>query len=112
MRFGFENFVDNGTLKWKRGNIVPDSTDRVSRRELFSICGTLVGHFPIVGWLRIATSYLKRHSDGLKWGDWIGERVEKLLKFLLAEVGRCDREGGSWFVNSQCHVGIVWCDAS
>ena len=92
---GLQDFVDDGTLKWKHGNIVPDSTDRVFRRELFSIYGTLVGHFPVVEWLRIVTSYLKRHCDVFKWGDWIGERVEKLLKDVLAEVGRCDPVGGS-----------------
>ena len=55
---------------------------------------------------------MKRHSDGFKLGDWIGERVVKLLKDVLAEVGRCDPVGGSWFVYPQCHVGIVWCDAN
>ena len=32
---GLQNFVDNGTLKWKRGDIVPNSVDRVSRCEHF-----------------------------------------------------------------------------
>ena len=38
------------------------------------------GHFPVVRWLPIANSYLKHHRDKFKWGDWIAERVEKLLK--------------------------------
>ena len=83
-------------LKSKRGNIVPDSIDRVSRRENFSFCGTLVGHFHDVGWLRIATSYLRHHSNDFKLGNWIGERVEKLLKCVFGEVGKCDPVGGSY----------------
>ena len=45
---GLQNFVDNGTLKWKRGNIVPDSIDRVSRRELFLFAIPWLVTFPLL----------------------------------------------------------------
>ena len=45
-------------------------------RELFSICGKLVGHNPIAGWLRVACSYVKLHAEGEKWVDDIGVKDE------------------------------------
>ena len=55
----------DGTLIWSRGNEIPDCVDKlVTRRELFSLCGRLVGHYPVAGWLRIACGFIKRHADG------------------------------------------------
>ena len=42
----------DGNLTFKRGNILPDLPQRMSRKELFSLCGKLVGHYPVAGWLR------------------------------------------------------------
>nr|XP_027233814.1 uncharacterized protein LOC113825211 [Penaeus vannamei] len=72
----------NGELIFRRGNEIPEVKDNLSRRELFSICGKLVGHYPITGWLRVACSYVKRRADR---GRWNAPKSEK---------------------------GVIWCDAS
>ena len=38
-------------LMFSCGNSVPVVDGKMSRRELFSVCGKLVGHYPIAGWL-------------------------------------------------------------
>ena len=61
----------DGLLKFSRGNKIPEVTGCITKRELFSICGKLVGHYPVAGWLREACSYVNRHTEGEKWGDEI-----------------------------------------
>ena len=60
--------------------------DKVSRKELFSVCGKLVGHYPIVGWLRVACSYLKRHAGGCAWTDYVRDHVHDVLREMVEEV--------------------------
>ena len=38
-----------GKLMFGRGNETPEVTDSLTKQELFSVCGKLVGHYPIVG---------------------------------------------------------------
>ena len=46
--------IEHGKLRWRRGNMVPDAPDIVTRRGVFSLCMRLVGHFPMCGWFRLA----------------------------------------------------------
>ena len=44
---GLQVHVSNeGILRFGRANVIPDIGDNISRRELFSICGKLVGALP------------------------------------------------------------------
>ncbi|XP_076049741.1 uncharacterized protein LOC143030477 [Oratosquilla oratoria] len=49
-----------GTLMFRRGNEIPKVTDEMCKRKLFSLCGKLVGHYSVAGWLRTECSYTKR----------------------------------------------------
>ena len=102
----------DGKLVWRRASQVPSLPDsgRISRRDLFSICGQLVAHHPVAGWLRVACGYIKRVSDGRAWEDDVGQRAREMLSEVVAEVQRSDPVGGPWRVTSE--RGTVWCDAS
>ena len=55
----------NGHLDWVQKKDLPEVADQiVTCKELFSICGRLVAHYPIAGWLRVACSYIKQHAAG------------------------------------------------
>ena len=54
----------DGRLEFGRANDIPEVKDDLTKKELFSICGKLVGHYPVAGWLRVACSYIKRHAEG------------------------------------------------
>ena len=102
----------NGHLEWVRRKDLPDVTDQtVTRKELFSICGRLVAHYPIAGWLRVACSYMKRHAAGQRWEDPVGEQVMAWLRLVLQRVRDADPVRGRWAVSPVSH-GRVWCDAS
>ena len=51
-----------GKLMFGRGNKIPEVTDSLTKRELNLVWGKLVGHYPIVGWLRISCSFIKRQT--------------------------------------------------
>ena len=98
-------------LTFQRGNTVPDVSGSLTRKELFSLCGKLVGHYPVCGWLRVTCSYLKRIADGTRWDDYIGDRVMGVVREVLREVEHHDPVKGQWNV-SQTNSRTVWCDAS
>lgn len=102
-----------GDLIWKRGTplpSLPDETKKLSRRELFSICGQLTAHYPVAGWLRVACAYTKRVSEGRSWDDDVGKTARLLLTELVARLHSEDPVKGKWTNKSE--VGRVWCDAS
>ena len=54
---------ENGVIRWRRDNVI-DSLDKVTtKRQVFSWCGQVLGHFPVTGHLRTACSYLKRMTN-------------------------------------------------
>ena len=79
-----------GQLLWSRGNELPDVLEPVTRRELFSVCGVLTGHYPVAGWLRVACSFVKRNSEGSRWDDLIGDRACTMLQETIQKVRRQD----------------------
>ena len=92
---GLQVSQTNGQLKWRRGNNLPEIPEVVSRWQLFSMCGQLVGHYPVAGWLRVACGFIKRHSKRQWWEDNVGEKAKLLLTELVDRVQRDDPVRGS-----------------
>ena len=44
---GLQVWEKDGTLRWKRGSQIPEIPNRLTRRRVFSLCGKLVGQFPV-----------------------------------------------------------------
>lgn len=65
----------NGRLVYLRGNEIPVVSENMTKRQLFSLCGKLVGHYPVAKWLRIACSYIKRRADCDGWDDEVSRDV-------------------------------------
>ena len=107
------NRIRDGSLGFRRGNDIPVVAENamVTKRQLFSICGKLVGHYPVGGWLRVACSFLKRTCAGHTWEDQAGEQAQELLAHLLARVHMEDPVRGSWHI-AEVQACRVWCDAS
>ncbi|XP_036361043.1 uncharacterized protein LOC118764383 [Octopus sinensis] len=100
-----------GALVFRRGNEIPELGASMNRRELFTVCGKLVGRYPIAGWLRTACSFIKRQAEGVKWNDRVGEKTTDMIQEVLVRVRAEDQVKGSWYV-PKSKSGIVWCDAS
>ena len=54
-----------GNLLFSRANEIPEVEQIMTRPELFSVFGKLVGHYPRAGWLRVACSYAKHNAEGV-----------------------------------------------
>ena len=109
---GMKVFKDQHVVRWKRDNQVRDELDveSISRRELYSLCGQLVGIHPVASWLRPSCSYLKRLSEG-RWDEKIDEELFEKIKWVLKTVRESDPCRGLWAIDD-CREGIIWCDAS
>ena len=105
------NKNEQGELIFSRGNSVPKEVAQLSRRQLFSLCGKLIGHYPVAGWLRVACSFMKRSAEGERWDDSVGDGVILMINDVLQRVQTEDPVRGSWYV-ARVSCGDIWCDAS
>lgn len=103
----------NGRLVWSRDNELDafPATATITKREVFSICGRLLGHYPVAGWLRTACSFVKRLASDGAWDSPAPEVALRRLRETLERVRVNDPVQGEWLVGSDKR-GRVWCDAS
>ena len=84
-----------------------------ARRSVFSVCGKLVGHFPVCGWLRVAMVAIKRRATSVSSG-WDNEVRDAALRSMQTEtvawVTHDDPVRGNWCVDR--NEFTVWVDAS
>lgn len=111
---GLRTFVQDDEVKWKRddANFVKEAIrqENLTKKDIFSICGKLIGHFPICNWLRPYCAYIKRMTNDNDWKDVVDCRVGLKLLEVLTAVQINDPVGGNWYVSGdRCKV---WCDAS
>ena len=111
--FGLQVWGEDNSLYWRRGNKIPDMPRVIMRRNVFSLCGKLVGHLPVGGWLRVAVAFIKwRASDVTAgWDDKIDDApLNTMIKEVLTRVCKEDPAQGRWCVDGQ--TLSVWVDAS
>ena len=111
---GLRLYHHDGTLKWKRPEPVEGSVSpSMTRRQLFSLCGKWVGHFPVAGWLRPAASYVKRFCDDhhRSWETPIGVMAAQRATEIQKKLQEHDPVKGTWRVQPHSQF-TVWCDAS
>jgi len=98
---------------WQHDGELPslESNSSVSKRELFSVCGKLTGHFPVAGWLRVACSFMKRLTQSDMWDGVVSDHVQKMLLETLDKVAKYDPVKEKWLV-ATTDTGTVCCDAS
>ena len=108
---GLRVIGDKDKQIWKRDGALPVIDSKMTKRELFSVCGKLIGHYPVANWLRVACSYVKRLTNAIAWNDTIPAHTRTLIDEILQRVYQQDPVEGSWNVPDGEH-GIMWCDAS
>ena len=98
---GLAVMMEHGKLRLKRGSMVPDAPDIVTRRAVFSLCGRLVRHFPVCGWLRVACGELKRRASSITkgWDETRGNLLQCVISETMDSVRRDDPAHGDWCVD-------------
>ena len=69
---GLRVWGEQGGLAWRRdelSNVPPELMWGV----VFSYCSKLVGHYPVCGWLRVVTAFIKRRANHIteSWNEVI-----------------------------------------
>lgn len=106
---GLQLQVNNGELKFRRGNELPTITDTLTKRELFSVCGRLVVHFPLAGWLRVVSSIVKKMAQG-GWETHVDGHVLQVTIEIVERVKMSDPVRSRRLV-PMTTTAKVWCDA-
>ena len=99
----------DGTL-W---SVVPEVSSVVMRRTVFSLCGWLVSHLPVCGWLCVAYEIVKWRASSVTKG-WDNEARDTVLQHMMFEtiesVQQDDPACGDWCVDSK--EMNIWVNAS
>ena len=86
------------------GGAEPRSQKYLTRCGVFSLCGILVIHLPVCGWLRVATGIMKRRACMVTKG-WDDETADALLIGMVVEtvtrVKKNDPARGDWCVQGK-----------
>ncbi|XP_043204508.1 uncharacterized protein LOC122371842 [Amphibalanus amphitrite] len=104
---------EGSDLVWTRDNDIGSVQQPLTKRALFSLCGRLVGHLPVCGWLRPATSFVKRVANATTatWDTEVKDsRVLQMVKEIMQRVEEADPGRGRWNVSGD--EATVWVDAS
>ena len=110
---GLYVWEEHGRLQWRRDGAYPTAPDVLTRRSIFSVCGRLTGHFPVCGWLRVATAFLKRRANAVTtgWDDEVEDPpLRRMLEEIIVRAAQIDPTHGDWCVNGRDVT--VWVDAS
>uniref|UniRef100_A0A5S6QA32 Integrase catalytic domain-containing protein n=1 Tax=Trichuris muris TaxID=70415 RepID=A0A5S6QA32_TRIMR len=100
-------------LVWRRDAEMVDVPQRLSRRSVFSYCGSLIGHFPVFGWLRVATAFLKRAVTAatLSWGEAVENSwLKTFVDEIAVKIRKEDPVRGEWNISGE--QARLWVDAS
>ena len=96
---------------WRRNGELPTKpSNGVTRGALHSWVGELVGHFPVAGWLRVASGYLQRctATEGIAWDSVISEGIQAKANDVAERLrDQGDPVYGSWLGGSHPRSGAV-----
>ena len=92
-------------------DVKPLNLNSMTKRQIFSLCGKLFGHYPVAGWLRVTLSFVKRGSQGNAWDSFADHAAIERLKEVLTRLKADDPVKGVWSV-PPTGVTNIWCDAS
>lgn len=62
---GLQVGIEDKKLFWRRDNDFGEIPSLLTRRKIFSLCGKMTGNLPVCGWLRVASSFVKRTANTL-----------------------------------------------
>ena len=82
----------------------------MTKRQVFSLCGKLVGHYPVAGWLRVACSFVKRNRSSNAWDSFAGSVAIQRLREVSSRLNVDDAVKRIW--SASFGKLNVWCDAS
>jgi len=100
---------------WRRDGKIPTiDFDSLSRREVQSFVGELIGHFPVCSRLRIMSGMMQRMTaaESNEWNNKVSDEIMEKLKLTIEYIKtHGDLCIGKWIVKKDEPL-IIWTDAS
>ena len=100
-------------LRWRHNDERPKVSNVLTRCAVFSVCGRLIGYFPVCSWFRVAAAFVKQRANAVTTG-WDDKTQDSMLHRMLDEIvmrlSQTDPAHGDWCANGQ--KVTVWVDAS
>ena len=72
-------------MSWRSNGELPLLPGVLTHRSIFSLCGKLMGHLPICGWLSIATAFVRWCANSVTAG-WDYEMGDPPLIQMLSNI--------------------------
>ena len=82
----------------------------MTKQQVFSLCGKLVGPYPVARWLQIACSFVKRSCESNIWDSFARSVAMQRLREVLSRLNVDDPVKGIWLASSG--KLNVWGDAN
>ena len=111
---GLQTYEKKGVVHWRqtelKKEINPSNLNSMTKRQVFSLCRKLVGHYPVARCLQIACSFVKKSCESNAWDSFAGSVAIQKLRKVLSCLDIDDPVKGIWSASSG--KLNVWCDAS
>jgi len=101
-------------FQWKRDGQLPQMVEQMTRRQIHKVLGEWVGHYPVCGWLRVASGYIQRLTakEGVGWDEKVSqETMDKVRQVSERLLSGEDPVKGKWLAREGGKM-TVWTDAS
>ena len=102
---GLKTYEKKDVVYWRRTElkkeINPSNLNSMTKWQVFSLCGKLVGHYPVAGWLRVACSFVKRSYESNAWDSFSESVAIQRLREVLCRLDVDDLVKGIWSASSR-----------
>ena len=97
------------TLQLRCGTAIPEVPNVLTRHAVFSLCGRLMGHLPVCGWLHVVASTIKCRASTVIKG-WDNKTTDTLLVHMVTEtIARVKRSNPTgWQLGSYWKRMELW----
>ena len=101
---GLQTYEKKGVVHWRRTELKKEinlsNLNSMTKRQVFSLCGKLVSHYPVAKWLQIACSFVKRSCESNAWDSFAGSVVNQRFRKVLSCLDVDDPVKGIWSASS------------
>lgn len=85
---GFKLAAEQRKLFWKIDNGIDELDNLETKRQFFPFCGQVLGHLPVFGWMRVASSFVKKlvSESTDSWDKALSDKTLKVFKLFREKV--------------------------
>ena len=99
-----QTYEKKGVVYWRRTELKKEinlsNLNSMTKRQVFFLCGKLVGHYPVARWLQIVCNFVKRSCESNAWDSFAGSVAIQRLRKVLSCLDVDEPVKGIWSASS------------